>query len=261
MMAGNEESRIACALQSIVEWVAEIVVVLDARSTDQTEKIALSFGARVFREPWKGMIGQANSALEKCTHAWVFGLDADEVVSNALRESIVRLFAPDNQERDSFSGFKFSRRTWFMGQWILHGDWYPDTQLRLFLKERGAWGGKEPHHKAVVRGKTTTIKGDLLHYSHSSLSDYLLKMDSFSRRAVEARDIATSPSTGFTIAVRAVWRFFRAFVIRRGFLDGPIGFYLALSQSFFTGHRHWSLREAALRSSTPRLFGFSTANK
>jgi glycosyltransferase involved in cell wall biosynthesis len=257
MMAGNEESRIAHALQSVVDWVDEIIVVLDARSTDQTEKIALSFGAKVFREPWKGMIGQSNSALQKCTRDWIFGLDADEVVSDELRRSIVRFFLSGRGSKNSLSGLKFSRRTWFMGRWILHGDWYPDTQLRLFLKGKGAWGGKEPHHKAVVNGKVGRLEGDLLHYSHLSFSDYLLKMDSFSRRAVVARDLTSARNKEWTISARAVWRFFRAFVIRRGFLDGPLGFYLALSQSFFTAHRHWSLREAAMQSSAPQphLFG------
>jgi glycosyltransferase involved in cell wall biosynthesis len=258
MMARNEEHRIAHALKSVTDWVSEIIVVVDMTSTDQTEQIALSFGAKVFKESWKGMVGQSTSALQKCTQTWVLGLDADEVVSNELKDSITH-FLKHNPQRDRLSGLKFSRRTWFMGQWILHGDWYPDTQLRLFLRAKGTWSGKEPHHKAMVSGKVGKLDGDLLHYSHKSLADYLAKIDAFSRGFVLAERAQTPITQGWVIAIRATWRFFRAFVIRLGFLDGSIGFYLALSQAFFTSHRHWSLREAKCLSTTPenRLFGFN----
>lgn len=255
MMAGAEEHRIGHALASVAGWVAEIVVVINDTVTDKTEQIAQSFGASVYREPWKGFIGQSNSAREKCTQEWILGLDADEVVSEKMRESIFHFFETEAPIPDAPNGLRFHRCTWFMGQWIRHGDWYPDTQLRLFRRTKGKWGGKEPHHKVILEGSTKVLHGDILHYSHASLADYHGKIQYFTSRFVTNMEAHEKTSSGWTIAARALWRFFRAFILKRGFLDGPIGFYLALSQAFFTAHRHWSLSENRLQSSEKRLFG------
>ena len=257
MMAGAEETRIAHALASVAEWVQEIVVVINDSVTDGTESIAQSFGAKVFREPWKGFIGQSNSALQKCSQDWVLGLDCDEIVSKEMRESIHRVFLTKMPLGKPPSAFSFNRRTWFMGRWIMHGDWYPDRQVRLFQRPHGKWGGMEPHHKLAIQGSCMHLAGDILHFSHRSLSDYLGKIQLFTDRFVVAANPMDKGSHGGAISTRAAWRFFRAYIIRRGFLDGWIGFYLALSQAFFTSHRHWSLRETrdTLENNDPPLFG------
>jgi glycosyltransferase involved in cell wall biosynthesis len=257
MIAGAEESRIGQALASVARWVTEIVVVINDPVTDATELIALGFGAKVFREPWKGFIGQSNSALQKCSQEWVLGLDSDEVVSMEMRESIHHFFQITNASKLPPVALSFNRRTWFMGKWIRHGDWYPDRQFRLFQRNKAEWGGREPHHKLVFQGKGAHISGDILHYSHRSLSDYLQKIQLFTDRFVSASSAEQKGSRGLLISARAVWRFFRAYMLRLGFLDGWVGFYLALSQAFFTAHRHWSLKAArySVSKECPPLFG------
>jgi len=81
-------------LASIADWTSEIVVVLNHEVTDGTEQIAKSHGAKVIREPWKGMVGQKASAAAKATQEWILDLDADEVVSATLRDEIRRVL-PD----------------------------------------------------------------------------------------------------------------------------------------------------------------------
>lgn len=257
MMAGAEETRIAHALASVADWVQEIVVVINDSVTDRTASIAQSFGAKIFREPWKGFIGQSNSALQKCSQEWVLGLDCDEIVSKEMKDSIHRVFLTGMPFRKPISAFSFNRRTWFMGQWIMHGDWYPDRQVRLFLRAQGKWGGIEPHHKLIVQASCMHLGGDIFHFSHRSLSDYLGKIQLFTDRFVSAANPTDKGSHGGSISTRAAWRFFRAYIIRRGFMDGWMGLYLALSQAFFTAHRHWSLREArhTLENNDPPLFG------
>ena len=85
MIAGNETRRIRRALESIAGWTAEIIVVLNDDVNDGTDKIATEFGAKVFREPWKGHIAQKNSAAQKANSDWILGLDADEVVEPFVR--------------------------------------------------------------------------------------------------------------------------------------------------------------------------------
>ena len=58
MISGAEAHRIAKSLESVVEWASEIIVVLNEEVRDGTEEIARGFGAKVYREPWKGHIAQ-----------------------------------------------------------------------------------------------------------------------------------------------------------------------------------------------------------
>ena len=108
---------------------------------DGTDKLAESFGAKVFREPWKGHIGQKNSAAQKASQEWILGLDADEVVSPELRAEIQHNFAAPEKLRD-FAALSFPRCTFYCGRWIRHGDWYPDRQTACggaALRSGAAW--------------------------------------------------------------------------------------------------------------------------
>src|SRR5947199_6676279 len=77
LISGAEAHRIGQALKSVADWTSEIVVVLNEDVSDGTDKIAESFGAKVYREPWQGFIKQKNSVCEKATQPWILGLDAD----------------------------------------------------------------------------------------------------------------------------------------------------------------------------------------
>src|SRR5262245_4280564 len=93
MIAGAEASRIARALESVQAWAGEIALVLNDDVKDDTEAIASRFGARIFREPWKGFVGQKNSAADKASGTWLLNLDADEIVSAPLAEEIAGVVA------------------------------------------------------------------------------------------------------------------------------------------------------------------------
>src|SRR5271169_1007898 len=116
LVAGNEAHRIRRALDSVAGWTTEIIIVLNADVADGTEQIAAEFGAKIFREPWKGFGGQKNSASEKAGSEWILGLDADEAVSPKLQNEIRRLFAAPEKLR-AFSAFSFPRCTFYCGRW------------------------------------------------------------------------------------------------------------------------------------------------
>lgn len=134
LIAGNEAHRIRRALESVAGWTSEIIVVLNDDVSDGTDKIAAEFGAKVFRELWKGHIAQKNSTAQKASQTWILGLDADEVVSGELKSEIQGLFARPEQFSD-IAAFSFPRCTYYCGRWIRHGDWYPDRQIRLWRRE------------------------------------------------------------------------------------------------------------------------------
>jgi len=243
IIAGNEARRISRALESIAGWTKEIVVVLNHDVNDGTDQLAESFGAKVFREPWKGHIAQKNSAAQKATQEWILGLDADEAVSDELRGEIQQLF----REPEQLTGFvacQFPRRTFYCGRWIRHGDWYPDRQTRLWRRGSATWGGTDPHDKLIVSGTVRKLRSDLLHFTNENIAHHISKIAPFQSVFVKDRLAGGRPVSFFELAFRPPWRFFRAYFIRLGFLDGWQGYYIAKLNAFSTLTKYALVMEA-----------------
>lgn len=231
----NEESNIARCLKS-AEGLASEIVVVDSGSMDRTCEIAVGFGAKVQHLDWLGHRDQKNVALKLCTQPWVLALDCDEELSSELRRSIERFF--EGGQSGSFDGGTCNRKVWFLGRWITHGDWYPDRKLRLFRREKARWGGSPEHDYIELDGRSILLAGDLHHYSFPSINRYIDKINVFSdvflqRQKAEGRSWSLPANL-----LRPLWRFFRAYVLRRGFLDGFPGLWIAVSTAFFAFVRY-----------------------
>ena len=92
IVAGNEAHRIRATLDSVKEWTSEIILAIDDKVTDGTDKIAEGYGAKVFSQPWRGHAGHRNFASSHATQPWLLAIDADEVVSERLRDEIIAAF-------------------------------------------------------------------------------------------------------------------------------------------------------------------------
>ncbi len=240
MISGAEAHRIGRALESVAGWTNEIIVVLNEDVRDGTEEITKKYGAKLFREPWKGFIGQKNSAAAKASMPWLLNLDADEIVSPALAAEVGGVVSA---AYSSHAAYEFPRCTFYCGRWIRHGDWYPDHVRRLWRKDSAHWVGEEPHATLEVRGRIGRLHSDLLH-SNQSIAGQIAKIAPYHAEFVKQR-IAGGKTAGFVaLAVRPWWRFIRAYFFRLGFLDGWQGFYIAALASFSTLTRQAMVREA-----------------
>ncbi|MGF1484673.1 MAG: glycosyltransferase family 2 protein [Opitutales bacterium] len=241
LIASNEARNLPRCLKSVAALAREIVVVVND-CTDETVVIAESFGAKVFEEPWRGHRDQKNRALEKVTQPWVLCIDADEELSPELQAELRAFVEADDS---SYVGAQFKRKVWFLGRWITHGDWYPDWSLRLIRNGKGRWGGSREHDRMEVGGPVKRLAADLHHYSNPTLNSQIAKMayfgDIFLQREVDkGRHFSV-----WKALLRPPWRFVRAYFLRRGFLDGFPGLYIALSTAFSTFVRHSRLYEYA----------------
>ncbi len=248
IIAGNEVQRIGRTLKSVADWAGEIIVVINHDVSDGTDKLAESFGAKVFREPWKGNIAQNQSASEKARCDWLLALDADEVVSPELGSEIRQLFAkPGRAAR--FDAYDFPRCTLYYDVWIRHGEWYPDRKLRLWRRGRGQWGGVFPHGRVVVAGKVGKLNGELLHYSMESVEHQIRKTVRYADEFAETCRAEKRRITFIHLLVRPPWRFLRGYVIKLGFLDGWRGLTIAWMTAFYTFLRYFKAFE--LQASKP----------
>lgn len=231
-------------------WVAEIVVVLND-TTDASEPIARAAGAQVHHLPWGGYRDTKNAAVDLTTHPWVLSLDADEEVSAALRQDIAAFLA--RPDAGAFAGARFPRKVWFIDRWITHGDWYPDLSLRLFHRDRARWGGDAiVHEKVECQGPVATLRGDLHHYSFPTLASHVAKINPFADLFVRQQQARGTRFSLTAAILRPGWRFFRAYFLKLGFLDGFPGFYIAWATAFGAFVRYSRLYEEEYRSN-PRV--------
>lgn len=255
LIAHNEEKNLPRCLESAKGLVQEIVAVIND-CTDNTRKILESYGAIIQESPWEGMTAQKNKALSLATKQWILHLDADEELSPKLASSI-RKFIQSYNNKHSSPGAYIARRTWFLGQWINYGDWYPDYTLRLFLRENSEFQGGRDHDKVVIKEankKLPKLKGDLFHYSFPSLTHLLKKIESFSNEYANKQ--IQREKTHFSapcVIFRSIWRFFRAYILKRGFMDGYVGFFIAAQQTFATFYRHTKVYEHNVKDKAPKM--------
>jgi glycosyltransferase involved in cell wall biosynthesis len=244
IIASNEEQNLARCLESI-RGIDTQVALVHNDCHDKTVEIAQRFDAKCYEVKWHGHRDQKNIALEKTTNEWILCLDADEALSLELKESIVSFLS--SKKICEFDGGRFNRKSYCLGKWIRHGDWYPDKKIRLVRRGKGKWTGSQEHDKLTVNGKVKHLKGDLLHFSYPTLNSFLEKTiyfsDIFAQRSLKKkRSLYTC-----NIVLRSMWRFFRAYILRFGFLDGFPGLFIAVANAYSTFFRHSKVYEIKIK--------------
>jgi glycosyltransferase involved in cell wall biosynthesis len=235
----NEERNIREACES-VSWVDEIVVV-DSNSTDATRELAQAAGARVIVNDWPGFGAQKQFAVDQAQHEWILSLDADERVSDELRQSIHSL-----KESSLADGYLLPRRTQYQGRWIRGGGWYPDHQLRFFRRSKGRWKLRHIHESVAMEpgAKVATLNGDLLHftaqnaaYHHRMIGERYAPL-SAQQMFEEGRRTSSSK-----VAIAGPAAFIRSFILKGGFRDGFAGFTIASFAAHHAFLKHLMLWE------------------
>lgn len=251
IVAGNEARRIRRALDSVASWTTEIILAIDDKVTDGTDKIAESYSAKIISQPWRGHAAHRDFAAAHATQPWLLAIDADEVITPELRDEIIALF-DRNHADPPCAAYSFPRCTFYHGRWIRHGDWYPDRKARLWRRGLGNWGNTHLHESLIVDGVTGKMKNDLLHYSMESLEHEmkktLLTVDYFVQECAEKKK-----KVGLSeVLFRPWWRFFRAYFLRFGFLDGWQGLAIARIIAIYTFLRYLKVYQVQREEQQPK---------
>jgi glycosyltransferase involved in cell wall biosynthesis len=247
----NEEANLARCLDSL-RWTDDLVV-LDSFSTDQSERIARSYGARWVQREYRGRAEHQNWAIDNIPfkHPWVYYSDADEVVPTALAEEIATITA--TTERPEVA-YRVCRRDYFMGRWLRHSSQYPVWFVRLFRPDKIRWKRKA-NPVPEVRGAIGTLVNDYIHYPFSKgIADWLTRHNRYSTyeaeetllslavQDFELKSLLSSDPTArrqalktlsFRLPARPLFKFLYMYLARRGMLDGLPGFHYCLLQAFY----------------------------
>ena len=230
----NESQHIDRCLKS-VSWADEIII-FDSGSTDNTVEICKKYTTHVYETDWPGFGHQKQRALDKTTGDWVLSIDADEKVSEKLRTEIQLAM----QQSDIY-GFEIPRLSSYCGKQIKHGGWWPDYVLRLFQKKHGKFSNSLVHERVIVNAKITRMVNPLLHESYVSLEEVLSKTNSYSTLGAKMLFEKGEDSSFSKAILRAIWTFFRTYIIKTSFLDGEQGFMLAISNAEGTYYKYAKL--------------------
>jgi glycosyltransferase involved in cell wall biosynthesis len=234
----NEEKNIERCILSLQGVVDEIVVV-DSFSTDQTETICKQYGVQFIPHAWEGMVQQKNWAMQQASSPYILSLDADEALSEELRQSIVAV-----KQNWKGPGYSFNRLNNYCGQWIRHSGWYPDQKLRLVDRRYGRFVGNNPHDRfELQRGSGAThLSGDLLHYTTSTFKEHFDVLYRYAE--IGAREIINKGqgSSWIKLWVNPWFKFFKMYILKRGYKDGLYGLIICSSTAWFTFWKYLLVR-------------------
>ena len=238
----NEEDRIEDCLKSLA-WCDEIVVV-DSYSTDKTPEICRRYTEKFVQRQWAGYKDQKAYAHSLATMAWVLLVDSDERVSDELRREITEVLAGDKGE---FAGYAIPRLVHYLGRWWRRGGWYPDYDVRLFRRKQASWGGAEPHEKIIVDGKVRRLQHPLHHFTYRSIDDHIKRINRFTTVSSAELKKAGGRWRLSDALLRPAVRFFRSYILKRGFMEGFAGFYVALTAAVYVFLKYAKLWELELK--------------
>ena len=235
LITRNEIRNIGACLRSV--GFADEIVVVDSGSTDGTVEAARAAGARVLQPPdWPGFGPQKNRALDAAGGDWIFSIDADEQVTAELAASLRSAI-----HSGKYDAYEIHRRSSYCGQYMAHSGWYPDRVVRLFRRGAARFSEDLVHERVVTQGPVGRLQGDLLHDSMPHFESVLAKLDRYSTAGALAlmhRGVKGSLAKALG---HGTWAFLRTYVLKLGFLDGRLGFALAVSNAEGTYYRYMKL--------------------
>lgn len=238
----NEAANIERCLKSTFGLVDEVVVI-DSGSTDITCKIARDCGAKVLSHHWEGYVSQRNFALSQCSYNWILALDADEEISPELALELKTL-KPRLKVllEQGTSAFAMPRRVFYRGQWIMYGDWVPDYVTRLFYRDAAHYEGGLVHESVQIDGMTTRLRAPLFHYTYRDRADHLARIEKYSTLWAQSQAMQGRRIGALAPSLRAAVRFFRAAFLKRGMLQGILGWDIACLSAYEVWLKYHKLR-------------------
>ncbi len=236
----NEERNILRCLNSVQD-VADEIVVVDSGSTDDTAAICEQFGVKFVHQDWLGYSEQKNFANSLATNDWILSIDADEELSDELKQSI---FKYKNQHMPHDIVFSMNRLTNYCGHWIRHCGWYPDRKIRIWNRTVGQWQG-EIHETLEFSTKVRekVLKGDLLHYSFETAQDYENQQFKFAKMRGQHYFMKGKKHASFYMVVSPIFSFIQHYFFQLGFLDGADGWHICLTTAKATRMKYKTLKE------------------
>ena len=229
----NEENRLLACVNTVKDWVDEIIIIND-ESTDRTVEIAKGFTEKVFTRKMELEGKQRNFGVSKAKNDWVMMLDCDERITPELKDEIIETI----KRNDSNAGAYWIPKRGYLGKYHLkYGGWGAE-HVKIYNKHRCRW--REHPYDIVHPGiqvddpyTSPILKNRMIHYNFANFEDFIKKVNRYTTlEAMKWHISGKKMGLG-----RAIWRmidrFFRRYIGKKGYKDGFYGFMAALLSGFY----------------------------
>lgn len=218
----NEQRNIERCLKSL-QGITEDIVVVDSFSTDETPRICEKYKVNFVQTEWKGYSETKNYANSLAKNDWILSLDADEALSDELRQSLTDVLL-----QKDIKAYRINRLTNYCGRWIKHGAWYPDYKVRIFNRKKSEWQGHIHENLSNIdENNLDVLDGDCFHYSYYTVEEHLKQTEKFSKMSAENLFRYKKKVPFLKIIFGPTFRFIRDYIFKLGILDGKAGFSVA----------------------------------
>jgi glycosyltransferase involved in cell wall biosynthesis len=229
--AHNEAKNIEACLKDLA-FVDEIVVLLD-RCTDETRMIAEKTGATILEGAWP-IEGERRAAAQAACHGrWIFEVDADERVSPALAQEIIKVISDRESQGDHGPDWWRIAFDNYIGNRLVRYGWGAQfgvgAKAILYRKGIKTWGGQRVHPKVQMQGTSgPTLANRMDHLVDENISDMMLRLDRYT--SLHAQDLCDEGNIGtFRKNVARIFgRFYKCFILRKGYREGDLGLTIAI---------------------------------
>ena len=228
ILTKNEEKNIIDVVCNCKQLTSNVLIV-DSGSTDKTVELAKQNGAKVVNREWDNdFSAQRNFALAQVDTEWVLYLDADEILNPKLVEAIKDVLSSNRDEQ-----YAIKRKSVAFGKEFNYGVLKPDCVPRLFKASHVKWVNKV-HEKPVCNDKIVVLDGHIEHHTYPSWQHYFNKFNQYTTIWAENALEKSKKSSYIAAYGHAVFEFFQMLILKKGFLDGRLGFTLCVYHFMYT---------------------------
>lgn len=235
----NEADIIGKTLQSL-DGLTDDCIVYDNGSTDNTAAIVRQHDVHYHQGSWEGFGPTKNKANTLAKYDWILSIDADESVSDELKNELLR-WQPEKEN----IVYKLAFRNLLGNKILRHGDWGTDYHIRLFNRKTVRWNDADVHEELVLPDNVIIkeLKGFVLHRTWRNAADYKNKMQRYARLGAEKYFKQGKKAGWLKRKISPAYSFFRSYILKLGFLDGRAGYQCAKMMAYYTFLKYSRLRE------------------
>lgn len=236
----NEEKNLPRTLNAVHDLADEIIVV-DSFSTDQTAAIAQKYPkVKFIQNKFQGFGQQKNFAISQCSGKWLLFIDADEVPDSSLLNAIKNTI---QETHPKFKVYQVRLNNIILGKVVKHGGWGKVFRERFFMNGVAKYSDDIVHERFITTENEGFINGSLNHYTYKNIHHHIEKTNHYTTlMATKMKDIGKKSSLA-KIYFKPKFEFFKTFILRGGFLDGRVGYYIAKTAATYTFLKYMKLYE------------------
>ncbi len=235
----NEEKNIKRFLNSVSD-IADEIVITDSFSTDRTEEIARNNPkVKFIQKDFVGYGKQKNFAISQCNGEWILFPDTDEIIDEKAKSSILKII----NENQSKEVFLINFDNILLGKTLNFGGWGKVSRERFFKNGSAKYSEDDVHESFITSSEKGILEGRIKHYTYRNIHHHIEKSNYYTSMMAEQMFRKGKKSSIAKIFFKPTFQFFKTYVLKAGFLDGWVGFYIAITAAFYTFLKYSKLYE------------------